>query len=159
VTEDLRFPIGKFTWPESVTAEDRERYIGMIAEAPKELRAAVAGLSEVQLDTPYREGGWTVRQVVHHVPESHMNSYIRFKLALTEENPVVKPYDEDAWAKLTMWLQRRSGSFVHPAIGPVYAGEEFSALCLAWAAPCGSCCAASEAQGLVAGKLNAFFWF
>ena len=146
MTGDLRFPIGKFTWPESVTAEDRERYIGMIAEAPKELRAAVAGLSEAQLDTPYREGGWTVRQVVHHVPESHMNSYIRFKLALTEENPVVKPYDEDAWAKLadvastpvgvsldllenlhTRWVILLRGideagwkrSFLHPEIGPV----------------------------------------
>src|SRR6266704_6168789 len=65
-----------------------------------DLRSAVAGLSESQMNTPYREGGWTVRQVVHHVPESHMNSYIRFKLALTEDNPTIKPYDESAWAKL-----------------------------------------------------------
>jgi hypothetical protein len=71
-----------------------------IAEAPAKLRAAVDGLTSAQLDTPYRDGGWTVRQVIHHVPESHMNAYIRFKLALTEDEPTVKPYDEAAWAKL-----------------------------------------------------------
>jgi uncharacterized damage-inducible protein DinB len=97
---DLRYPIGKFQWPESVSAQDRVGLIETIASAPARLREAVAGLSEDQFDTPYREGGWTVRQVVHHVPESHMNSYIRFKLALTETEPVVKPYDEDAWARL-----------------------------------------------------------
>jgi uncharacterized damage-inducible protein DinB len=97
---DLRYPIGKFRWPESVSAKERVGLIETIASAPARLREAVAGLSEDQFDTPYREGGWTVRQVVHHVPESHMNSYIRFKLALTETEPVVKPYDEDAWARL-----------------------------------------------------------
>lgn len=97
---DLRYPIGKFRWPESVSAQDRVGLIETIASAPARLREAVAGLSEDQFDRPYREGGWTVRQVVHHVPESHMNSYIRFKLALTETEPVVKPYDEDAWARL-----------------------------------------------------------
>ena len=97
---DLRFPVGKFTWPAHVTADDRTVWIRSLAEAPSLLRAAVAGLSDSQLDTPYREGGWTLRQVVHHVPESHMNAYIRFKLALTEEVPVIKPYDEAGWALL-----------------------------------------------------------
>ncbi len=97
---DPRFPIGKFSFPQTVSAEQREQWIGDIAATPRNLRAAIAGLSPVQLDTPYREGGWTVRQVIHHVPESHMNAYIRFKLALTENDPTVKPYDEAAWAKL-----------------------------------------------------------
>jgi DinB superfamily len=79
--------------------EQRQTWIAEIATAPAYLRAAVAGLNEQQLNTPYREGGWTVRQVVHHVPESHMNAYIRFKLALTETDPTVKPYDEAAWAE------------------------------------------------------------
>jgi hypothetical protein len=97
---DPRYPTGKFHAPESIAAGDRARYIETIASAPARLRDAVAGLSTRQLDTPYREGGWTIRQVVHHVPESHMNAYIRFKLALTEIDPVVKPYDEAAWARL-----------------------------------------------------------
>ena len=97
---DLRFPVGKFTWPAHVTADDRTVWIRSLAETPSLLRSAVAGLSDSQLDTPYREGGWTLRQVVHHVPESHMNAYIRFKLALTEEVPVIKPYDEAGWALL-----------------------------------------------------------
>ena len=100
MSEQLRYPIGKFHWPETVSAEDRLRHIEAIACAPARLRDAVAGLSAEQLDTPYREGGWTVRQVAHHVPDSHMNSFIRFKLALTEAEPVVKPYDEAAWAQL-----------------------------------------------------------
>ena len=78
----------------------RRQSIAAIRETPSALRAAVRGLSEAQLNTPYREGGWTVRQVVHHVPESHMNAFMRFKLALTEDNPTIKPYDEDAWVKL-----------------------------------------------------------
>jgi uncharacterized damage-inducible protein DinB len=101
MSEDLRFPIGKFTWPDSVSAEDRKGYMERVAAAPAKLRAAVSGLSSEQLDTPYREGGWTVRQVVHHVPDSHMNSYVRFKLALTETEPAIKPYDEGAWALLS----------------------------------------------------------
>ena len=100
MSDDLRFPIGKFRRPESVSATDRARYIEGIESAPARLREAVAGLEDVQLNTPYREGGWTLRQVVHHVPDSHMNSYIRFKLALTEDEPVIKPYDEAAWAQL-----------------------------------------------------------
>ena len=97
---DPRYPIGKFSFPESTTPEQRREYIREIAEAPARLRAAVAGLSEEQLDTPYRPGGWTVRQVVHHLPDSHINSYVRFRLALTEETPTIKPYDEALWAKL-----------------------------------------------------------
>jgi hypothetical protein len=97
---DLRYPIGKFRAPEAISTLDRARYVETIASAPARLREAVSGLSKAQLDTPYREDGWTVRQVVHHVPESHMNAYIRFKLALTETDPVVKPYDEAAWARL-----------------------------------------------------------
>ena len=97
---DPRFPLGKFTFPDEVTLEGRERWIGEVAEAPRQLRAAVQGLTESQLDTPYREGGWTVRQVVHHVPDSHLNAYIRFKLALTEDNPTIKPYEEARWAEL-----------------------------------------------------------
>lgn len=100
MTEDLRFPVGRFHWPEAVTAEDRQRCIDVIADTPARLREAVDGLSAEQLDTPYREGGWTVRQVIHHVPDSHMNSYVRFKLALTEDEPLIKPYDEAAWAHL-----------------------------------------------------------
>ncbi|HEX4135688.1 MAG TPA: putative metal-dependent hydrolase [Bryobacteraceae bacterium] len=95
-----QYPIGKFHAPDSVTPEDRVRYIEAIASAPGRLRSLVLGMSASQLDTPYREGGWTARQVVHHVPESHMNAYIRFKLALTETDPVIKPYDEAAWAQL-----------------------------------------------------------
>jgi uncharacterized damage-inducible protein DinB len=97
---DLRYPIGKFSFPESTTPEQRREWIREIAEAPARLRAAVAGLSEAQLDTPYRPGGWTVRQVVHHLPDSHMNSYVRLKLALTEDTPVIKTYDEALWAEL-----------------------------------------------------------
>jgi uncharacterized damage-inducible protein DinB len=98
--EDLRYPVGQWTWPSEVTAEDCARWIRDIEALPAKLREAVAGLAPEHLDIPYREGGWTIRQIVHHVPESHMNSYIRFKLALTEDNPTVKPYDEALWAKL-----------------------------------------------------------
>jgi DinB superfamily len=97
---DARYPIGKFTPPQNVTPVLRAQAIETIAELPTKFRAAVKGLSDPQLDTPYREGGWTVRQVAHHVPESHMNAYVRLKLALTEEEPTIKPYDEALWAKL-----------------------------------------------------------
>jgi DinB superfamily len=97
---DNRYPIGKFTWAPGNTPEQRAAAIEDIAAAPQKLRSAVAGLSVAQLDTPYREGGWTVRQVVHHVADSHMNSYVRFKLALTENEPTIKPYDEAVWANL-----------------------------------------------------------
>jgi hypothetical protein len=97
---DLRYPVGKFQFPDAVSAEERKRYITEIAEAPAKLRSAVGGLSDQQLDTSYRPGGWTVRQVVHHVPDSHLNSYVRFRLALTEEEPTIKAYFEDRWAEL-----------------------------------------------------------
>src|SRR5207244_464112 len=98
---DPRYPIGKFNWSGSSTAEERSRFIDEIAAVPQLMRSAAAGLNSSQLDTPYRKGGWTVRQVVHHVPDSHMNSYIRFKLALTEHEPTIKPYNEAVWAELT----------------------------------------------------------
>lgn len=97
---DLRYPIGKFQFPESVTPEELQQFIEEIEQAPASLRTAVAGLTPQQLDEPYRPGGWTVRQVVHHVPDSHINSYIRFKLALTEDQPTIKPYEEARWAEL-----------------------------------------------------------
>jgi hypothetical protein len=97
---DPRYPAGEFHFNPDVTPEIRLQSIAAIREAPSALRAAVHGLTDTQLNTPYRDGGWTVRQVVHHVPESHMNAYIRFKLALTEDNPTIKPYEEDAWSKL-----------------------------------------------------------
>ncbi|HJZ68810.1 MAG TPA: bacillithiol transferase BstA [Blastocatellia bacterium] len=97
---DLRYPIGSFKLEGTPTDEEVRRAIDHIAEAPAKLRAAVDGLSQEQLDTPYRPGGWTVRQVVHHVPDSHLNSYCRFKLALTEDEPTIKPYHEDRWAEL-----------------------------------------------------------
>jgi uncharacterized damage-inducible protein DinB len=98
--DDLRYPIGKFKYDGPPSEEQKNAYLNDVAATPAILRAAVLGLSEAQLDTPYRPGGWTVRQVVHHVPDSHMNSYVRFKLALTEEEPTIKPYAEDKWAEL-----------------------------------------------------------
>ncbi len=89
---DLRYPIGKFTFDGAPTEQARNKFIDDIELAPSRLRAAVQGLSQEQLDTPYRPGGWTVRQVVHHVPDSHLNAYVRFKLALTEDEPTIKPY-------------------------------------------------------------------
>lgn len=97
---DLRYPIGKFQRKERLSAADRAGCIAKIAAAPEKFRAAVSGLGEEQLATPYRPGGWTVRQVVHHVPDSHMNAYVRFKLTLTEERPAVKTYREPLWAEL-----------------------------------------------------------
>lgn len=97
---DPRYPIGEFKWEGKMTEEERRRFIDAIAETPTRLRAAVEGLSAQQLDTPYRPGGWTIRQVVHHLPDSHLNAYIRFKLALTEDEPTIKPYDEAQWSKL-----------------------------------------------------------
>jgi hypothetical protein len=98
--EDLRYPIGKFQHVASLTQEQRGQFIAAIAETPARLAAAVAGLNPEQLDTPYRPGGWTVRELIHHIPDSHMNAFIRFKLALTEDEPTIKPYDEALWAKL-----------------------------------------------------------
>src|SRR5215468_8303846 len=98
--EDLRFPVGKFHYDGSPSPEQKQVFLDEIAQTPNKLRGAVTGLTDTQLNTPYREGGWTVRQVVHHVPDSHMNSYTRFKLALTEHEPTIKPYDEAKWAEL-----------------------------------------------------------
>ena len=97
---DLRYPVGPFAFEGTLTADERKKLINQIAETPERMRAAVAGLSETQLDTPYRPEGWTVRQVVHHVPDSHLNSYMRFKLALTEDHPTIRAYDENLWANL-----------------------------------------------------------
>jgi hypothetical protein len=97
---DLSYPIGKFHFEGTLTDDQKGALIGEIAEVPAKLRAAVKGLSEAQLDTPYRPGGWTVRQVTHHVPDSHMNAYIRFKLALTENEPAIKAYEQQLWAEL-----------------------------------------------------------
>ena len=97
---DPRYPIGKFTYDGPPDEQQRQKFINDIEQTPAALRAAVAGLSPQQIETPYRDGGWTVRQVVHHVPESHMNAYIRFKLGLTEDAPTIKPYMEDRWANL-----------------------------------------------------------
>ena len=97
---DPRYPIGKLEIPANITPELRRNAIATIAETPAKFRAAIKGLSELQLDTPYREGGWTVRQLVHHVPDSHLNAYVRLKLALTESAPTIKPYAEDKWAQL-----------------------------------------------------------
>ena len=98
--ERLKYPIGKFKAPKEYTDELRENFISEIEETPFYLRQAVENLNEDQLNTPYREGGWTVGQVVHHLPDSHMNAYIRCKLVLTENEPVIKTYNQDAWAKL-----------------------------------------------------------
>lgn len=97
---DLRYPVGKFTYDGPPTPEQRQELLHQIEQAPANLRVAVKGLSQQQLDTPYRPEGWSVRQVVHHVPDSHLNAYIRTKLALTEEDPTIKPYAEDRWAQL-----------------------------------------------------------
>jgi DinB family protein len=97
---DSRYPIGNFEMPTQVTQTRRQQAIDEIASLPAKMRAAVNGLNDAQLDTPYRAAGWTVRQVVHHVPDSHLNAYVRLKLALTEDKPTIKPYDEAAWAKL-----------------------------------------------------------
>jgi uncharacterized damage-inducible protein DinB len=98
--DDLRYPIGKFQYSGSASDANIRIWISQIAETPARLRDAVRGFSAEQLDTPYRPEGWTVRQVVHHVPDSHMNSYVRFRLALTEDEPTIKPYHEDRWAQL-----------------------------------------------------------
>ncbi|HZD48247.1 MAG TPA: putative metal-dependent hydrolase [Silvibacterium sp.] len=97
---DPRYPIGKFSRPEAVDARQRHASIATLDALPENLRADVYGLNDAQIDTPYREGGWTVRQLVHHVADSHMNAYVRTRLALTEDWPTIKPYDEKLWAEL-----------------------------------------------------------
>lgn len=98
---ELRYPIGKYQPVQMLSEQDRQKLLAQIEETPRKLRDAVAGLSREQLNTPYRDGGWTVQQVVHHLADSHMNSYVRFKLALTEEEPTIKPYNETRWAELS----------------------------------------------------------
>lgn len=97
---DLRYPIGTFTPPATITPQLRGQFIEQIADAPSRLRAATDGLSLSQLRQPYRDGGWTVAQVVHHLVDSHVNAYVRFKLAVTETEPTIKPYNEALWAQL-----------------------------------------------------------
>ncbi len=97
---DLRFPIGPFAYDGAMTDARRAECVARIAAAPARFRAAVAGLDDARLDTPYRPGGWTVRQVAHHLPDSHLHAYTRIRLALTEETPTIKPYDETRWAEL-----------------------------------------------------------
>jgi DinB superfamily len=142
---DLRFPVGKFHRVDTLSDSERARMIGEVADAPANLRKAVKGLTDAQLDTPYRPGGWTIRQVTHHVPDSHMNAFVRIKLALTEDDPTIKTYEEALWANLadskmpvepslallenlhTRWvaLMKSFGEavwkrrFVHPAMGPM----------------------------------------
>lgn len=147
---DPRFPIGKFRYqePQSAeeTAEQRKQSIDALAAMPRDFRHAVKDLTEAQLDTPYREGGWTVRQLIHHVPDSHMNAYVRFKMALTESDPVIKTYEEQLWAELpdsretpvevsltmlealhTRWVvllralcdEQFARCYVHPQLGPM----------------------------------------
>src|SRR5581483_11527899 len=98
IPDDVRYPVGRFDFKAPYRAEDRPLYLAQLAEAPAQLRAAVAGLSDAQLDTPYRPGGWTIRQVVHHLTDATVNWYIRPKHAVTEEAPVTKPYAEQLWA-------------------------------------------------------------
>jgi hypothetical protein len=99
-TGDLRYPIGPFEFGLPFSRPERSLFLAQVAEAPAKLRAAIAGLSDAQLDTPYRSGGWTVRQVVHHLPDSHLNWYVRAKLALTEREPAIRPFSENLWAEL-----------------------------------------------------------
>jgi len=98
--EQLKYPIGKAKIPEQITDVDIQKWIKILDAFPRKMRLITQNLSEEQLDTPYREGGWTIRQVIHHVVDSHYNSYIRFKWALTEDKPVIKAYYEDRWAEL-----------------------------------------------------------
>jgi hypothetical protein len=98
---DLRYPVGEFQYAGPAPEDERRKWVLEIAEAPAKLRSAVHGLSPEQLDTPYRTGGWTARQVVHHLADAHMNAYVRFRLTLTELEPVVKPYQEALWAELS----------------------------------------------------------
>ncbi len=98
--EQLKYPIGKHVIPEQITVDDRERFIRDLELLPEQIKSAVINLNTEQLDTPYRPQGWTIRQVVHHLPDSHLNSYIRFKWTLTEDQPLIKAYDEKSWAEL-----------------------------------------------------------
>lgn len=133
--DDLRYPIGKWTRQAVVDTDTCAALIQQLASAPAELAAAVKGLSDRQLDTPYREGGWTPRQIVHHIADSHMNAYVRFKLGVTEDNPTIKAYDEKKWAEtvdgkhgpvdislsVIEGLHRRMVQFLRSLDGPAFA--------------------------------------
>lgn len=99
--ENLKYPIGRFTAPSNYNRQQREDFIKMLKEAPAKFKEAITSLTNEQQSTPYREGGWTPKQVIHHVADSHMNSLVRVKLAITEENPTIKAYDENAWITLS----------------------------------------------------------
>lgn len=152
VLEQLKYPIGKFVKPDSLTVAQRASMIEDLAEVPAKLRNAVEGLSDEQLDTPYRPGGWTVRQVVHHVADASLNQFTRFKLALTENNPTIKAFEEELWAEMVdsklpiasslalldglyvRWdaIVRAMSSgdfakaFVHPVLGPMSLNTAFA---------------------------------
>ena len=98
--QQLRFPIGMFEFGKTYTDEDIQEFIKKIEDFPARLKKLLSGISKEQLDTPYREGGWTIRQVIHHLADSHINAYTRLRLALTEDTPAIKPYDQQAWAEL-----------------------------------------------------------
>jgi len=98
--EQLRYPIGRFMLPETITTSLREEWIGVLESFPERLETLVANITETQLETPYRPDGWTVRQVIHHLADSHHHSYARFKWALTENKPTIKAYEEKDWAEL-----------------------------------------------------------
>jgi hypothetical protein len=158
VAEELRYPAGRFEYAGPADDAQRRERIEAIAQTPAQLRKAVKGLAVVQLDTPYRDGGWTIRQVAHHIPDSHMNGYVRCKLALTEDSPTIKPYAENLWAQLpdvrsapvetalalleplherwVTFLRTLSGSdwertYVHPEYGAIYTLDKVLAL-YAW---------------------------
>ena len=101
MSDSLRYPIGRFVAPSQVSEEERQQYIVEIAQLPQHITTAVDRLSDEQLNTPYRDEGWTLRQVVHHLPDSHLNAYARFRIALTEDSPTIRPYREDRWAELS----------------------------------------------------------
>src|SRR5690606_32402842 len=102
---NLQYPIGKFSFKEDITPESRKNFIKEIEVLPAKLQDSIRGLSDEQLDTPYRHDGWTVRQVVHHIPDSHLNAYVRIKLALTENEPLIKTYEENEWSRLHDYYQ------------------------------------------------------
>jgi hypothetical protein len=122
---DLRYPVGKFNYETPLTEDQKQACLRDIEQTPAKLRAAVKGLSEKQLETPYRPDGWTVRQVTHHIPDSHLNAYVRFKLALTEDEPTIKPYAEDRWARLEDTRATPSKSRWHCWIRCTIAGAGF----------------------------------
>lgn len=100
MSTDPRYPIGKYSRPDAITSQQRKLFLDQIEELPRKLNDAVSGLTEAQIDTPYRDGGWTVKQVVHHLADSHMHGYIRAKFAKTMDNPTIMPYDEKSWSEL-----------------------------------------------------------